>query len=87
MRDVIEEVATEFHYLRADEKPGKPKDVGQVIWTKDFPKPKGLEAEAGSAEQDARVPLFRRLKQLLRLWPTSQLHSGTWAPCPLTQHG
>eukprot|EP00972_Heterocapsa_arctica_P048529 7152935-Heterocapsa_arctica.AAC.1 len=29
MWDVIEEVATAFHYLRADEKPGKPKAVGR----------------------------------------------------------
>eukprot|EP00972_Heterocapsa_arctica_P024601 3627502-Heterocapsa_arctica.AAC.1 len=29
MWDVIVEVATEFHYLRAGEKPGKPKAEGQ----------------------------------------------------------
>eukprot|EP00972_Heterocapsa_arctica_P079274 11685269-Heterocapsa_arctica.AAC.1 len=73
MWDVIVEVATESHYLRAGEKPGKPKAEGRVIWTKDFPEPKGLEGEAGSAEQDTRVLGFRRLRQLLRMWPTSQL--------------
>eukprot|EP00972_Heterocapsa_arctica_P004002 595193-Heterocapsa_arctica.AAC.1 len=54
MWDVIVKVATEFHYLRAGEQPGKSKSVGQVSWESNFPEPKDLEGEAGSAEQDTK---------------------------------
>eukprot|EP00972_Heterocapsa_arctica_P075992 11207393-Heterocapsa_arctica.AAC.1 len=55
--------------------------------SKDFPKPKGLVSEAGSAEQDAKVLRFRRLRQLLNQWPTSQLVDGVLHPSPLEHHG
>eukprot|EP00972_Heterocapsa_arctica_P052876 7784067-Heterocapsa_arctica.AAC.1 len=51
----IESMATEYHYLRAGEPLGQPKDRGKVLWSKEFPKPKRLESEASSEEQDVRV--------------------------------
>eukprot|EP00972_Heterocapsa_arctica_P008137 1189892-Heterocapsa_arctica.AAC.1 len=72
MWEVIEAVATEFHYLRAGEVPGKPKERGRVVWSADFPKASGLEGEASAKVQDVKVLRFRRLKQALNLWAGSK---------------
>eukprot|EP00972_Heterocapsa_arctica_P034041 5011471-Heterocapsa_arctica.AAC.1 len=55
MWEVIEAVAAEFHYLRAGEEPGKPKERGKVFWAADFPKALGLEGEASAKVQDVKV--------------------------------